>query len=296
MQNASRPSVFKCTFAERSVHLRLPGLRPRRHEPKIERRGTNEMHHAQSPKHGPVGRIIPRFERRARASVVLLAIISGACHACFSAESGPQPTPARAEAPLGRADRIVVFSDSFHDNRNGWPKWNDTLKSYIRNGAYYLEADNHPSRGNAALIERFDNSLEDFEIELRIRRLAGAMDYGVGLVFGGLDKDSHHRFEVSGDGAYVVGSSVNGTWTAIQPWTRSEHIHTGRASNVLRLRRNGDEMALFVNNHRLYSGDYPRPLGNQLGFYTNHNAKAAIEYIVVTRDKSAGPARRPGPK
>lgn len=64
-----------------------------------------------------------------------------------------------------------------------------------------------------------------------------------------VDWNNYYLFAISGDGYYCVSKLLNNTWTPTSwNWKKSGAIHTGNATNLIRVVSDGDKFSFYVNN------------------------------------------------
>jgi Tol biopolymer transport system component len=174
--------------------------------------------------------------------------------------SGPEDIPGRP------AELALVYEEDFSDSFSGW---DDAFDAYTRkvygNNRYNIEvfASNLVAWGLANRI------VSDFEIEVDARLEDGADANSFGLIFRFVDRNNFYRYDISGDGYYLVSKFVDGEWITLVDWTPSEFINQGQqATNVLKVAAFGPEITLWVNGQTLVSFTDDSLPGGNFGFFT----------------------------
>jgi hypothetical protein len=173
---------------------------------------------------------------------------------------GPVDVPGRPE------ELALVYEEDFSDSFSGW---DDAFDPYTRkvygNNRYNIEvfASNLLAWGLANRI------VSDFELEVEARLEDGNDANSFGLLFRFVDRNNFYRYDLSGDGYYLVSKFVDGEWVTLVDWTPSEFINQGsQATNVLKVSAFGPNITLWVNGQQLTSfTDDSLPRGN-FGFFT----------------------------
>lgn len=101
--------------------------------------------------------------------------------------------------------------------------------------------------------------LADFYLEVDAAHQAGAIDNFLGVIFRLQDAENFYLAVISSDGQYTIGKFVNDTYTALERWTPSEALNTGRGSrNRLGLLALGNQITLLANDQEPAIAALPR--------------------------------------
>jgi hypothetical protein len=209
----------------------------------------------------------------------------------------PAPTAAgspssRGGAPAGRgAERYdgvpasrkqVIFSEDFSDNRRKWPVGKidlGTMDFGIKGGAYILRA----VVDQGQLVYRDDIALDetrDFEIEARLRHVAGTENMGHFLFWGRSPDGKNVQFGISGDGCYQVVISRGATYENVIPWTKSELVKRD-VPNTLTVRKVGKTYYFFLNGSLVHRMPFRAFDGRQIGFVVAKKATLSVDSLMV---------------
>jgi len=93
--------------------------------------------------------------------------------------------------------------------------------------------------------------VKDFVAQIEATQEGGPNDNAYGLLLRYVDNDNFYRFSISGNGKYRIDKSVNDEYKEIVPWTPSNAIHKGRASNLIKVECKGKKFAFYVNGVKL---------------------------------------------
>ncbi|MBN1995055.1 MAG: PD40 domain-containing protein [Anaerolineae bacterium] len=164
--------------------------------------------------------------------------------AAESAGTAGQPVDV-AEPP---ANLALTYEDDFSDSFGGWDDAFDayTTKQY-GNNRYQIEvsADNLIAWGLA------NRDVADFELEVEAKQEDGAKSNSYGLLFRLQDRDNFYRFDISGDGFFLVSKFLEGQWYTLVDWTHSPHIN--QETNLLKVSAFGPNLTLWANDQPLAS-------------------------------------------
>ena len=188
------------------------------------------------------------------------------------------------QSVLAKSEELkLVFNDDFSDNSNNWSNnYDDQDKMLkIEDGFYYFE--HYRTSGSWFTKKDIDiNTEEDFKIETLIKKVSGIQNNGFGLNFGRKDNDNEYEFEISGDGHFRIDKNENGIHTKIKPWTKSSAINTGNNSyNKLSLIKKSSNLEYYINDQLVFTGNFQRFFGNNIGFTISEKQKIAIDYLKV---------------
>lgn len=167
--------------------------------------------------------------------------------------SGPVEENAEAGEPSGEeappsGELILVYEDDFSDSFGGWDDAFDayTTKQY-GNNRYQIEV----STSNLIAWGLANRDVADFEVEVEARQEAGGETNSYGLLFHLQDRNNFYRFDISGDGFFLLSKFVEGQWTNLVDWTASPHISP--ETNLIGVSVIGTQITAKVNGQELIS-------------------------------------------
>lgn len=133
-----------------------------------------------------------------------------------------------------------------------------------------------------------EQSYDNFIFEVDARQLAGDPGNTYGVLFRMQDAAQFYRFELTGDGLYMVERrNADGTWTRfVDDWTESAAIARGiNALNRIRIEANGSNFSAFVNDqlvHQFADNAYANgTIGLDAGTFTQPHTQAVFDNVVV---------------
>ena len=182
-----------------------------------------------------------RFNLYSRILVLLLTAMALA--ACADAAGVP-----------GASDADVIYFDGFVPGETGnWVIEGDNAgQTAVINEQLVIDlADNN--------IMQFttlpDHTFDDFILEVDVRLLEGDLGSSYGVLFRMQDTTRFYRFEITGDGLYMVERRDGAAgWTRfVESWTESTAIRQGLGNtNHLRVEARGQSVALYVNDQLVH--------------------------------------------
>ena len=133
-----------------------------------------------------------------------------------------------------------------------------------------------------------EQSYDNFIFEVDARQLAGDPGNTYGVLFRMQDAAQFYRFELTGDGFYMVERrNANGTWTRfVDDWTESSAITRGiNALNRIRIEANGSTFSAFVNDqlvHQFTDNAYASgSIGLDAGTFTQPHTQALFDNVIL---------------
>jgi len=203
-------------------------------------------------------RALPRAGRLVGAAVIAAGMGGLMLVGCGqSAIPGPTATPLLPD--ISQVEPVVetgptpvvlslVYQDDFSDQSSGWDDAFDehTLKQY---GAtkYHIEVD-APNLFAWGVANR---DIADFVLEVVTKQWEGPDNNSYGVIFRVQDKDNFYRFDITGDGFFLLSKYVNANWLTLADWSQSPAINTGPSENRLRVSALNSRISVYVNGQFL---------------------------------------------
>jgi len=157
----------------------------------------------------------------------------------------PSETTQTATIP---AELSLVYEDDFSDSFGGW---DDAFDTYTRkvygNNRYQIEV----TTSNLVAWGLANRDVADFEIEVEARQEDGDSAASYGLLFRFQDRENFYRFDVSGDGFFLLSKFIKGQWVTLVDWTESEFINPGSNGNLLKVTAFGPSISIWANGQQL---------------------------------------------
>jgi len=160
-----------------------------------------------------------------------------------SVPSAPAVTPTRTLRP-------VVFSDDFSDTGSGWDQGVDEDSEWgYRDGEYRILVTK--PKWVVWLKPGTSYDIANLALSVEAHSVAGTDDNEYGVIFRYVDGDNFYMFTISSDGQYHMQMQLNNEWVTLKPWTKSNLIHQGQATNLIRIEARGTELQCYVNGELL---------------------------------------------
>ena len=117
---------------------------------------------------------------------------------------------------------------------------------YFDDGKYILNVNQLNTWRTVSLGQNYDN----FVLEVEATQQSGPNDNVYGVAVRKVDWNNYYLFLISGDGYYEFAKYQNGTWSP-SDWRKSSAIHTGNATNLIRVECNGTNLSFYANDVKL---------------------------------------------
>jgi hypothetical protein len=143
---------------------------------------------------------------------------------------------------------VLAYQDDFSDPRSGWDDAFDkyTMKQY-GNQKYYIVV----QTSNLVAWGLANRDISDFVLEADAAQEEGPDNNGYGLLFRWQDRQNFYRFDISGDGFYLLSKFVKGEWVTLVDWSESPYINKGKTANRLKVVAFGPSISIYANDQLL---------------------------------------------
>jgi len=191
--------------------------------------------------------------------MLLLSLLSSLLLLTLAAcDDGPTPVT---------TDESVLFYDEFAPGQTG--EWllegDESARAAVADGRLLLEVDSPNTVQYTTLAER---RFTNFDLQVDVTQLAGSPNSTYGVLFG-LDGDGEtfFRFEVTGNGLYVVERKMaDGSWERFTDgWVASPALQQGDTGNQLRILVAVPTFSFYANDTLLMQVVDARYQGGNVG-------------------------------
>lgn len=141
----------------------------------------------------------------------------------------------------------LLYLENFSSSKGS--SWGGYLSAnfsyYFENGRYHLNVNEYNSYRAVSFGQSYNNSI----VEVEATQEAGPNDNYYGVIVRRVDWNNYYLFSISGDGYYCMSEYQNNSWTPTSwNWKKSNAIHTGNATNLIRIVSDGDRFSFYVND------------------------------------------------
>ena len=195
-----------------------------------------------------------------------------------SGETGDSTSDQPISADGAPEQLALVYEDDFSDSFGGW---DDAFDTYTRkvygNNRYQIEV----NASNLVAWGLANRDVADFEMEVEAKLEDGDQKNSYGLLIRFQDRDNFYRFDISGDGYFLLSKFVDGEWSTLVDWTKSEFISTDGSANILRIAAFGPDITVWSNGQELASVTDDSLTHGNFGFFAGTFAEP---YVWVSYD------------
>lgn len=173
--------------------------------------------------------------RAGQCSLIVVLLFVGA----ISSASG---APTSEDVAKGK----LLYEENFSSSKTSLftGALGENFSCYFGDGRYHLELVPMNYLKEIAYGPEYNNSI----IEVEATQESGPDDNNYGVMFRKVDWNNFYIFVISGDGYYQIAKLRSNKWEFVTPWRRSSAIHTGDATNLIRVVCNGDKFSFYVND------------------------------------------------
>jgi hypothetical protein len=159
----------------------------------------------------------------------------------------------------------VIFRDDFRDSASGLGNnAGETGEMYYQNSEYVIRVSSYDWTWWAL----YPQSFMDCEIKVEARPISGE-NLAYGLVFRSWH-DGRYFFVIYPDGGYYLRKVVDDQWLYVTGYAESDAIHQGHQMNRLRVKADGPQISLYVNDQLLQTVIDTTFEGGQIGLIVQH--------------------------
>lgn len=186
-------------------------------------------------------------------TVIIIALLAAALWLRMQApvEEEPRDSSPAPVLQLPEGDFVLVYQDDFSDSRSGWDDAFDRERQYSTkqygNGKYYIQV----NTSGLTVWGLANRDVANFRLEVEASQEAGPNNNGYGVLFRFRDPDNYYRFDISGEGYFLLSKLNQGEIVQLAEWTQSPAIKKGQATNRLAVEALGDRIRLFANGVQL---------------------------------------------
>lgn len=186
---------------------------------------------------------------------------------------GPVAGVTAEPVPGLAGDYVLVYEDDFSDPNSGWDDAFDrhSIKQY-GNNKYFIEL----TTSNLVAWGLANRDVADFRLEVEATQESGPNNNGFGVLFRFADRDNYYRFDISGEGYFLVSKFLQGEWTTLIPWTATSALNVGQTTNKLLVEAIGDRIRLFANGVEIGQTTDDSLTHGNFGFFANTFTEANL--------------------
>ncbi len=174
-----------------------------------------------------------------------------------------------------------VYRDEFTDNKGRWPTMRSQQgEASFLNGVYVVER--RLAQGEWVLeTNAFVDYDADFDIDVRVRHIAGATDQGFGIVWGAMTAQNCNVAVIRADGQCNVHTYKGGWPSDLVRWSPISGFPEPGAWFTFTLRKRGSGMSLLIDGATILGFDAPDIYGGTVGIAVAGAQRVEVDAFVV---------------
>lgn len=165
-------------------------------------------------------------------------------------------------------DNLVTYSAN-------WPEVANDEHVLTKNGDEYVIIREKKTGSSVPCVFAELNYQDNWTIEVETQWFAGVDKNSYGIIFG-KEQNSYYSFVITGDGSFSLTKQTDGGYKELIPWKKAFAINP-RSANHLLIKKVGDQVGLFVNNHHVCSIQSEPFFGKNFGFKVWGNQKVSFK-------------------
>lgn len=177
----------------------------------------------------------------------------------------------------------AIFDENFNTNDNEWPEThNKYYQLKVHAGLYNIQQ--FRNQGEISVLQPiYINQNKDFSIKSQLTQLYEKKSQ-MGIIWGAAGQKNYFAFEIGPKNNYRIIERKNESDYTVLFKGKSKHINTNEKTNLLWIKKHGNELQFFVNEHQLVSIPFIPFKGKMLGFTTTNKTNIQIDYLKIFQD------------
>lgn len=168
----------------------------------------------------------------------------------------------------------AILVDDLIRRSPDWLQEENEFHSLIKNDNEYIIARKKQTGSSTPCVFANLNGESNWTMEVDTHWFEGIDKYSYGIVFG-RNENSYYSFVITGNGYFSLVKQTKGDYNEIIPWKKAFAINKC-SSNHLLLKKNGDQIELYINNNNVGSVQNQPFFGKSFGFKVWGNQKVAF--------------------
>ena len=181
----------------------------------------------------------------------------------------------------GQGEPTILLQETFDDNGAGWKEQQTTwIRSGVEDGVFRITTQVNLQQTVVRNVQL--PATADFDVECTVETRRGNHEWPVGLVWGYRNPANFLEFVIWMDGRFRITRNASLDTQLLVPETKTADLHTGFATNALKISRRGERLQFFVNG--AWQGEIPLtgPIGPSVGFVVWNEIEVLFDDLVVT--------------
>ena len=175
---------------------------------------------------------------------------------------------------------VVLFENLIRENTS-WSEEDDEDHCLKKNEDEYIIERKKETSSSIPTAFADINYNDNWTIEVDTEWQDGVDNIGYGIIFG-REKGNYFTFELSGNGYYGFGKTVEWAYTKLIPWKKHDAINSW-SSNHLQIKKINNELSFYINNVLVDSFQSEPFFGKSFGFSVDKNQRIIFRNFKFTK-------------
>lgn len=168
----------------------------------------------------------------------------------------------------------IILVENLIRHSNGWSEQKNEDHSLTKKQEEYI-IERKKETGTSTPSVQADFILEgNWSIDCDTEWISGIDNNGYGIIFG-KENGNYYLFEISGNGYYRFGKTINWIYNNLIPWKQSDSSKK-RSTNNIQIKKISDVLCFFVNGAFLNTWIAEPFFGKNFGFIVSQNQKISF--------------------
>ena len=184
-------------------------------------------------------------------------------------------------ALAGQENATVLLAERFDNNDTGWKQQQTSwIRGGVEDGVFRITTQVNLQQ---TVVRNVELPAEgDFDIECTVETRRGNPEWPFGLVWGYRNPANFFEYVIWMDGRLRMTRNASLDTESLVAETVSADLHTGFATNALKLSRRGDRVRFYVNGAQQGEVALRGPIGPSVGFVVWNEIDVSFDDLVVT--------------
>jgi len=187
---------------------------------------------------------------------------------------------------VGFSQLPVLQHDNFNSSSGLWSEYdNESASAKIKGGYYYM------NNKTSSYVYRFYDAKyvdpnKDFEMSAVLKQIAGATNYGYGLIWYTDSWKNGYSFELSSNGYFRIYGYKDKKYEEIKAWTASDAINGKGKNNKLLIVRAGNNYRFYINASKVYEAKNLECRGFNQGFILSSKMMIVADEFEIKQEEN----------
>ena len=180
-----------------------------------------------------------------------------------------------------QAELTTLIRETFDDNDGGWKEQQTSwIRSGVEDGVFRITTSVNLQQ---TIVRNVGLPAEgDFDVECTVETRWGNPEWPFGLIWGYQNPANFLEYVIWMDGRFRITRNASLDTQLLVPETETADVHTGFATNHLKLSRRGDRVQFYVNGAQQGEITLTGRIGPSVGFVVWNEIEVLFDDLIVT--------------